>query len=80
MASFTAIYLSNQIFGEVDPSFIKEYGGELLESWSFIDYKDKLHVVTYNRSSIRPLLTDANLWNVFVRFQCIIVALSAGTD
>ncbi|CAJ2657469.1 unnamed protein product [Trifolium pratense] len=57
MASFTAIYLSNQIFGEVDPYFAKEYDSDLLESWSVIDYKDKLHVVAYNKSSIRPLLT-----------------------
>ncbi|GAU31619.1 hypothetical protein TSUD_63680 [Trifolium subterraneum] len=57
MASFTAIYLSNQIFGEFDPYFIKEYGAELLESWIFIDYKDKMHSVTFNMSSIRPLLT-----------------------
>ncbi|MCH91783.1 hypothetical protein A2U01_0012713, partial [Trifolium medium] len=45
------------IFGEVDPSFVREYDSDLLENWSFIDYKDKLHVVSYNKSSIRPLLT-----------------------
>ncbi|WJX74318.1 hypothetical protein P8452_57986 [Trifolium repens] len=48
--SFTAIYLSNQIYGEVDPSFVRDYDPMLLETWKFIDYKDTLHTVTFNMS------------------------------
>ncbi|WJX91099.1 DNA helicase [Trifolium repens] len=57
LASFTAIYLSNQIYGEVDPYFVKEYAAQLQGTWKFIDYKDTLHTVEFNQSFIHPLLT-----------------------
>jgi hypothetical protein len=47
-----------KIYGEVDPNFVKEYGSELLDTWKFIDYKDKLHSVEFNQSFIHPLLTN----------------------
>jgi hypothetical protein len=47
-----------QIYGEVDPSFVKEFGSMLGETWNFIDYKDTLHTVTFNMSFMRPLLTN----------------------
>jgi hypothetical protein len=28
------------------------------ETWGFIDYKNKMHSVSFNMSSIRPLLTN----------------------
>ncbi|CAJ2645311.1 hypothetical protein L195_g014590 [Trifolium pratense] len=58
IASFTVIFLANQIYGEVDPSFVKEYFGELLEIWEFMDYQDKIHSVTFNKSVVHPLLTS----------------------
>ncbi|CAJ2667010.1 unnamed protein product [Trifolium pratense] len=45
------------MYGEVDPYFVKEFGTELFETWIVIDYKDKMHSLTFNHSFIRPLLT-----------------------
>jgi hypothetical protein len=46
-----------QIYGEVDPNFVKEYGPMLSDTWRFIDYKETMHNVTFNMSFLRPLLT-----------------------
>jgi hypothetical protein len=37
---------------------VKEFQGELLEIWNFMDYKDRVHSVSFNKNIIHPLLTN----------------------
>lgn len=60
------MYFLLQLYGEVDKSFAEKFNNELGNVWTLIDYHGNRHVVTYKRSSVRPLMTEG--WADLRRF------------
>ncbi|MCI00459.1 hypothetical protein A2U01_0021478, partial [Trifolium medium] len=55
--AFTTIFLSNKIYGEVDPEFYAKFKNEFGSDWKIIN-KDTIHSVKFKKDLVFPLLQD----------------------